>query len=337
MELERPRFVARMDLFATRPHRAEGVRFEGLWVSGSLAGLERATVAVVGARAPSEGGRSRAHALAARLASAGVCVISGLAMGIDGAAHAGALAGGGPTLGILGGGHGHFFPRRNRPLATAMLALGGAVLSPFPPDEPARPPQFLQRNGVVVALADALVVVEAAERSGALNTASWAAAAGIDVLAFPGDVDRPKAAGCNALIRDGATLVRGADDVLAALGLASETQLAPARAARPCDPLEAQIVAALESQPCSLDELVEITGAPAGTLLAALVKLELAGELARGDALTYSMPSSLRCGRVPTAGSMPSSLRCGRVPTAGSMPSSLRCGRVRTAGVRRGD
>jgi DNA processing protein len=307
MELERPRFVDREDLFTARPHRAEGVRFRGLWVSGSLAGLERPTVAVVGTRAPSEGGRSRSHALAARLAAAGVCVISGLALGIDGAAHAGALAGGGPTLGILGGGHGHFFPRRNRALAVAMLALGGAVLSPFPPDEPARPPQFLQRNGVVAALADALVVVEAAERSGALNTASWAAGAGIDVLAFPGDVDRPKAAGCNALIRDGATLVRGAEDVLAALGLASGERPAPQRAPRSCDPipavdtrpqrsedgiLEAQIVAALESQPCSLDELVEITGAPAGALLAALVKLELAGELERGDALTYSMRRS---------------------------------------------
>jgi DNA processing protein len=244
MELERARLVSKQDLFATRPHRAEGVKFTGLWVCGSLAGLERPTVAVVGTRTPSEGGRSRAHALAARLAAAGACVISGLALGIDGAAHAGALAGGGPTLGILGGGHAHFFPRRNRALAQAMLALGGAVLSPFPPEEPARPGHFLQRNGVVAALADAVVVVEAAERSGALNTAGWAAAAGIDVLAFPGDVDRPKAAGCNALIRDGATLVRDAADVLAALGLASAERRAP-RPARACM-LEAQIVAALE-------------------------------------------------------------------------------------------
>jgi DNA processing protein len=291
MELERPRFVAREDLFASRPHRAEGVRFTGLWVSGSLAGLERPTVAVVGTRAPSDSGRSRAHALAARLAKAGACVISGLALGIDGAAHAGALAGAGPTLGILGGGHGHFFPRRNLPLASAMLALGGAVLSPYAPHEPARPKQFLQRNGIVAALADALVVVEAAARSGALNTASWAAAAGIDVLAFPGDVDRPKAAGCNALIRDGATLVRDADDVLAALGLGSAVHDAKARATRACEPLEAQVLAALEAQPCSLDALAEITGAPAGTLLAALVKLELAGELERGDALIYARRS----------------------------------------------
>jgi DNA processing protein len=291
MELEQPRFVAREDLFVTRPHRAEGVRLGGLWVSGSLAGLERPTVAAVGSRAPSEAGRSRAHALAARLAAEGVCVISGLALGIDGAAHAGALAGGGPTLGVLGGGHGHFFPRRNRGLAAAMLALGGAVLSPFDPGVPAHPPQFLQRNGVVAALADAVVIVEAAERSGALNTASWAASAGIDVLAFPGDVDRPKAAGCNALIRDGATLVRDAADVLAALGLASDKRAPKARLKRACEPLEAQVVAALESQPCTLDELVALTGAPAGTLLAALVRLELAGEVERGDALTYARRS----------------------------------------------
>jgi DNA processing protein len=188
-----------------------------------------------------------------------------------------------------------------------MLALGGAVLSPYPPDEPARRPHFMQRNGVVAALADALVVVEAAARSGALNTASWAAAAGIDVLAFPGDVDRPKAAGCNALIRDGATLVRDAGDVLAALGLESAERLATVRAASPSEPLEAAIIAALDSQPCSLDGLVEITGAPVSSLLAALVKLELAGELERGDALTYSMPSSLRCGRVAPVGARRSS------------------------------
>ncbi|GAC1306011.1 MAG: hypothetical protein NVSMB19_17830 [Vulcanimicrobiaceae bacterium] len=114
---------------------------------------------------------------------AGLCVISGLALGIDGAAHAGALAGNGPTIGVLGGGHRQFFPKRNRELAERMLAADGGVLSPYAPDEPARPGQFLQRNGVVAALADAVVIVEAATRSGALNTARWAAQLGNDVLA----------------------------------------------------------------------------------------------------------------------------------------------------------
>jgi DNA processing protein len=287
MDLELPRFVTKEELFAGRPHRAEGLRCSGLWVTGSLAGLSRPQVAVVGTRCPSAAGRTRAHTLARHLAGLGICIVSGLALGIDGAAHAGALSGGGLTIGVLGGGHRHFFPARNRALAEAMLAGGGAVVSPFPPEEPARPAHFLQRNGIIAALAGAVVVVEAATRSGALNTAGWAAAAGIDVLAFPGDVERPKAAGCNALIRDGATLVRDAADVLAALGIDHPKQSAPARRPRACDPLEAQLVAALESQPCSLDELVELLGAPAGTLLALLVRLELAGEVERGDALTF--------------------------------------------------
>src|ERR1700677_4726927 len=153
--------------------------------------------------------------------TAGVCVISGLALGIDAAAHAGALAAGAPTLGVLGGGHDRFFPPRNAELARRMVAGGGAVVSPYPPEHPAFPHQFLARNGLVAGLADGLVVVEAAAHSGALNTASWAADRGIPVMAFPGDVGRPKAAGCLALIRDGATLVRDAADVLADMGIAA--------------------------------------------------------------------------------------------------------------------
>ncbi len=140
-------------------------------------------------------------------------------MGIDGAAHEGALAAGAPTLGVLGGGHDRFFPPRHRELAARIVAGGGAVVSPFAPEVEPRPWQFLARNGVIAALADAVLVVEAAARSGALNTAGHAADRGIPVLAIPGDVDRAKAAGCNGLIRDGAILARDAEDVLAALPL----------------------------------------------------------------------------------------------------------------------
>jgi DNA processing protein len=292
MELADPAFVTRQDVFASRPERASGQRFAGLWVAGSLAGLKRRTVAIVGTRAPSDAGRSRARELASALARAGICIVSGLALGIDGAAHAGALEGSGPTLGVLGGGHRHFFPRRNRDLAEAMLAAGGAVLSPYPPDEPARPPQFLQRNAVVAALADAVVVVEAAERSGALNTAGWAGALGIDVLAFPGDVDRPKAAGCNALIRDGATLVRHADDVLGALGIAAQPRLLlPPPGDPPVsggDPLAARLLALLRDAPRDLDALSTATGAAAGAVLALLVRLELEGAVERRDGATFA-------------------------------------------------
>ncbi len=287
MELERPRFALREEVFAGRRRHADTVRFGGLWLAGSLAGLARSTVAVVGARAPSDAARDRARRLGRTLAEAGVCVLSGLALGIDGAAHAGALRGGGPTIGVLGGGHRHFFPERNRSLAEAMLASGGGVLSPYGPDEPARPGQFLQRNGVVAALADVVVIVEAAERSGALNTASWAAALGIDVLAYPGDVERPKAAGCNALIRDGATLVRGPADVLAAIGISPvadpQPPLETLATAAPASSLAASLGLLLEQGPAHLDTLVDGVRAPAGDVIAALVCLELAGHIERRD------------------------------------------------------
>ena len=292
MEVADARFVTQEEVLAQRPRRASGLRFAGLWVSGSLAGLSARTVAIVGCRAPSEGGRSRARELGQALAQAGVCVISGLVLGVDGASHAGALAGGGPTIGILGGGHRHFFPARNASLARAMLAGGGAVLSPFEPDEPARPWQFLQRNSVVAALSDAVVVVEAAARSGALNTAGWAADLGIEVLAFPGDVDRPKAAGCNALIRDGAVLVRHAEDVLGVLGIASAAPRAVLPARRFDDPLEAALVKALSDQACDLDLLCDLGRAAAGETLAALVRLEIAGAVERSDAGSWKVRSS---------------------------------------------
>ena len=211
------RWVPREELDALCGQRLGDAALEGLWAAGSLEGLRAPCIAVVGTRAPSDEGRRRARALAERLARAGVCVVSGLALGVDGAAHEGALAAGAPTIGVLGGGHARFFPPRHRELGTRVASSGGAVVSPFPPETHPEPWMFLARNAVIAALVDAVVVVEAAARSGSLNTAGHAADRGIPVLAFPGDVDRPKAAGCNALIRDGATLVRDADDVLAAL------------------------------------------------------------------------------------------------------------------------
>jgi DNA processing protein len=297
MPLDEPRWEPREAILALRGRPLESVRFAGLWVAGDLAGLARPTLAIVGSRAPSEAGARRAREFGRAFASAGLTVLSGLALGIDGAAHAGALAGGGVTLGILGGGHRHFFPRRNRSLAEAMLAAGGAVLSPYPPDEPARPYQFLERNGVVAALADAVVIVEAAARSGALNTASWASARGIQVFAVPGDVDRPKAAGCNALIRDGVTLVREPADVLADLSRAAlplpglvepqrvgaPTDEVPAGGVPAGDPLEASLLAALAREPLEFERLFEAVAVEPGPLLAALLRLELAGRIERRD------------------------------------------------------
>lgn len=276
------RFVTRLELDAICGNRLAATRLAGLYVRGSLDSLAAPAVAIVGTRAPSDAGRRLAHRLAADLARAGVCVVSGLAVGIDGASHAGSLAAGAPTIGILGGGHDHFFPARNRELAARMVAGGGAVVSPYAPDVPARPHQFLARNGVVAALADAVVVVEAAQRSGALNTASWAADGGIPVMAFPGDVDRPKVAGCLALIRDGALLVRDAADVLAVLGISSERRQAAAEAPATASELGRTIVKRLAREPATIDALLDGTAAPAATL-ACIGELLAAGLIIETD------------------------------------------------------
>ena len=299
-ELER-RWVARAELDGLCGERLGGAALAGLWVAGALDGLLAPCIAVVGARAPSDAGRRRARALGEELARRGVCVVSGLALGVDGAAHEGALAAGAPTIGVLGGGHDHFFPPRHRELGARITLSGGAVVSPYAPEVVPQPWQFLARNGVIAALADAVVVVEAAARSGALNTAGHAADRGTAVLAFPGDVDRPKAAGCNALIRDGAILVRDADDVLAAL----PRSLAPARrAARDesarvdsdAPPEVRRILAALRGGACDPGALADRLELAPAELFPLLTELEVAGRItagADGYALVNAMTAGL--------------------------------------------
>lgn len=275
------RFEPRERFLAIRPGRAEP-RFAGLWAAGSLEALARPSIAIVGTRAASAYGRAQARSLAAELAGLGICVLSGLALGIDAAAHEGALDAGAPTIGVLGSGHHRFYPPRNAALAQRMLAMGGAVLSPFPPEEPARPGQFLARNGVVVALADALLVVEAPARSGALNTASWAAGE-IPVLALPCDVDRRSGAGTLALLRDGATMVRDTADIVEAMGLLRPEAAPRGEPAEPAPPSDA-LLALLEAGESTLEALLGATGLPAGDLLGRLNLLELGGAIERRGA-----------------------------------------------------
>ncbi|HWT06533.1 MAG TPA: DNA-processing protein DprA [Xanthomonadales bacterium] len=295
------RWMARAELDALCGERLGDAVLHGLWAAGTLDGLRAPCVAVVGTRAPSDDGRRRARSLAEDLARRGVCVVSGLALGIDGAAHEGALAAAAPTIGVLGGGHDHFFPPRHRELAARIVAGGGAVVSPFAPDVVARPWQFLARNAVIAALADAVVVVEAAARSGALNTAGHAGDRGIPVLAIPGDVDRPKAAGCNALIRDGATLVRDADDVLAALPLplappprrprkpsAGSSQDADAGRAGDSAAVR-RVLAALRDAACDPGMLADRLDLAAAELFPLLTELELSGRITCG-ADGYALP-----------------------------------------------
>ena len=288
MEDSLRRFLSREELTEAAFGRLAGSALAGLWVAGDLSCLAAPTVAIVGTRAPSDDGRRLAQQFATELGAAGVCVISGLALGIDAAAHAGALAAGAPTVGVLGGGHDRFFPPRNADLARRVIAGGGAVLSPYPPEHPAFPWQFLARNGIVAALADGVVVVEAAARSGALNTASWAADRGVPVMAVPGDVGRAKVSGCLALIRDGATLVRDAADVLAQLGIAARAVTAARREAAD-DPAVDRILRLLRDGPAAADALVASSDLPPVLALARIGDLLAAGTIVSGADGRYAL------------------------------------------------
>jgi DNA processing protein len=279
-----PAYQTREGIAAARAGRGFEAAAQGLWCCGDLGGLGRTCVAIVGTRAATPYGRRLAQGIAAELGRAGCCVVSGLALGVDAAAHEGALSVGAPTIGVLGSGHRHFFPRRNAALAERMLAGGGAVLSPYAPDQPAFRGQFLERNGIVAALADAVLVIEAPARSGALNTAGWAAGR-IPVLAVPGDVDRRHVQGCLALIRDGATLARDAGDVLEALGHARPLPAAIATLAR--DATSTALLRAMEAGATEFDAIVAASGVSASAALASLALLELEGEVESRGAACY--------------------------------------------------
>ena len=168
-----------------------------LFVRGSVEAMAAGhAVAVVGTRRPTEAGRATAGRIGGSLAKAGAVVVSGLAVGIDGASHAAAMAEGAPTVAVLGSGHGRLYPRAHAKLAERIVADGGAVVSEFVPDRPPSVYTFPRRNRLISGLADATVVVEAGARSGALITAAWALEQGRDLFMVPGSIDAPQSAGC---------------------------------------------------------------------------------------------------------------------------------------------
>lgn len=258
-----------------------------LWVLGDAALLLRPMVAVVGARNASSLGLRMTRALAEGLSDAGFAVVSGLARGVDAAAHRAALPGG--TVAVMAGGVDHVYPPENAALA-AEIAAQGARVSEHPVGLEPTARHFPARNRIVSGLSLGVVVVEAAERSGSLITARAAADQGREVLAVPGHPLDPRAAGCNLLIRDGATLVRGVADVVEALGALRPAE-APARAPRradaqpapPADPsdLRGVILGALGPSPIAEDQLIRDLGLGAAALAPALMDLELDGHIRR--------------------------------------------------------
>jgi DNA processing protein len=255
-----------------------------LWLRGDSELLAHSSlVAIVGTRAPSAYGLAQAARFARALAGAGVGVVSGLARGIDQAAHEAALEAGGATLAVLGSGVDQPWPPG--PL-TERIASEGLLVSEFEPGTPPRRHHFPRRNRLISGLSQVVLVVEAAYASGSLITARWAADQGRSVLAIPGRIDHPMARGCHRLIREGASLVEDPEELLAELGLRAP---APAQGLGestgfgtvPLSEEQREILTALEGETLSADELGVRTRRELAALLTDLVELELEGRVAR--------------------------------------------------------
>lgn len=257
-----------------------------LFAQGPLTALAHPRrVAVVGSRNPSPQGLLNARLFARSLGQAGVCVVSGLALGVDGAAHEGALEAGAPTIAVVGTGLDRVYPARHKDLAHR-IAAAGLLLSEYPLGTPPLAPNFPKRNRLIAALGQGTLVVEAALQSGSLITARLAVEMGREVFAIPGSIHAPQSRGCHALIRQGAKLVESAQDVLEDLRWPSQA-VVPAVAPPPHDAADgprsphAALLAALGHDPVSLDALQARTGLATAALQAALLELELEGLVGR--------------------------------------------------------
>jgi len=271
-----------------------------LHVRGALVDADALAVAIVGSRRATPYGLEVAETLAADLAARGVTIVSGLARGIDSAAHRGALRVGGRTLAVLGSGVDVIYPPENRRLA-AEIAARGALVSQFAPGTPPLPHNFPTRNQVIAGMSLAVVVVEAAEKSGSLITARLAAELGREVLAVPGRITSPESRGANRLIQDGAHVAMGWEDVVAVLperwkacvtatagiGTAGDAAVA-GRGAAEGEPSEYKkevpvatrtILGILGEDPIDIDHVIERSGLGAGRVSAALLELELEGRV----------------------------------------------------------
>jgi DNA processing protein len=246
-----------------------------LFVRGRLVRGEGArVVAVVGSRAATPQGLTFARALGRGLAESGVTVVSGLARGIDAAAHRGALEASGRTVAVLGSGHGRLYPRENQELAKAIAVRKGAVVSEFPVDTEAWKANFPRRNRVIAGWGRAVVVVEAGERSGALITTGHAQDEGRNVMAVPGHPTWPSAAGTNALLRDGAAVVRHAGDILDEINVSPKPRLK--------SETNDDVLAALRSDaPSSVEQIASRSGRELPEVLSRLSELELAARVRR--------------------------------------------------------
>ncbi len=256
-----------------------------LYVDGDTSVLGLPALAIVGSRNPTRGGERNAFEFARHLAGCGFAIVSGLAQGIDTAAHRGALSGGGTTVAVLGHGIDRVYPAANRELAAAIVRQG-ALVSEYPLGSAPRREYFPQRNRIISGLALGTIVVEAAQRSGSLITARLAAEQGREVFALPGSIHNPLARGCHRLIRDGAKLVESAGDILSELGAltrhmidANEQAEDMSKAEREDDAAYRKLLHTIGHDPVSMDELVAQSGLTIEEVSSMLLILELDGSV----------------------------------------------------------
>lgn len=252
-----------------------------LYIVGERRLLSRPQLAVVGSRNPTPMGRENAHAFAKSLAGAGLVVTSGLALGVDGAAHRGALEAGGQTIAVAGTGLDRVYPARHRDLAHEIVKHGGALVSEFSLGTPPLPENFPIRNRLISGLSLGTLVVEAALQSGSLITARLAVEQGREVFAIPGSIHSPQARGCHALIRQGAKLVESAQDVLEELdpllSVAARAMVENTAPEGSIDPATTTLLKQIGYDPVSIDTLIERSGLTTDAVSSMLLQMELNG------------------------------------------------------------
>lgn len=248
-----------------------------IFFRGTLPETRLPSVAIVGTRKPTPYGKEVTHTLAADLARRGVIIISGLALGTDSIAHRACLEAGGTTLAVMANSVEQIYPRTHATLAEQIIEQGGALLSEYEPPTSPRDFQFLARNRIVSGLADAVLITEAAERSGTLSTAAHALEQGKEVFVVPGNITSPMSAGCNALLKQGAHVATCAEDILEVIA----PGLLQAQASLPLGntPLESTILQLIHSGLRDGDEIQQQCGASAADFNLSLTMLELAGSI----------------------------------------------------------
>ncbi len=250
---------------------------KSLYFIGKLPGTRLPAVAIVGTRKPTSYGKEVTYRLAFDLASKGIVIISGLAIGVDGIAHRAALDAGGTTIAVLGNGLDSVYPASHRQLARDIVASSGAIVSEYEPDVGARSYHFLQRNRIVSGLSDAVLVTEAASHSGTLNTVAHALDQNREVFVVPGNITSPMSAGCNQLLKQGAAPVTAADDIINVIAphlLTAQPSLALGNT-----PEETTIISLLQSGLRDGDELQRTSGIDPSSFSTTLTMLELAGTI----------------------------------------------------------